>query len=74
MLEFINEIIEDQEGIPVTIESKLIDSEMDSFSYAFFWAYINDKYPEFTAEYVDTIDYSVYTIKEMIDYHENSKL
>jgi hypothetical protein len=72
MLDRINEIILEQDGKEVSLNSKLIDSEMDSFSYAFFWAYVQDEYPEFTDEYVNVIDYTTFTIKEMVDKHENS--
>lgn len=74
ILDRINEIIKEQQGKALNEENLLTDSEMDSFSYAFFWAYINDEYPEFNNDYVNTINYETYTIKEMINHHENSKL
>lgn len=72
MLDRINEIILEQEGEEVTLDSRLKDSGMDSFSYAFFWAYIQDEYPEFTDPYINSIDYDTYTLRDMVNHHENN--
>lgn len=73
--EFIDElnlIIEEQGGNPVDSEKLLADSGMDSFSYAFFWAYTEEKFPMFDVKYVNNIDYSTYKIKDMVEHYENS--
>jgi len=70
----INEFIEEQDGLEILdIDDLLINSEMDSFSYAFFWAYFESEVVELGNEYVNGIDYETYTIRDLYrEYHERS--
>ena len=70
-LEDINTIIEEENGIPVTEDDFLLDSDMDSFSYAMFWfkaADIDNNDEKLTADYVSNINYVTYTVKDLLEY------
>lgn len=69
ILEFINKVIEEEHGNPVTEHSLLIDSEIDSFGYAVFWLGIYHEYNIEEIKGIDAgIDYSTLTVKNVIDY------
>lgn len=68
ILDTINEIILEENGSVVGIDSYLLDSDMDSFAYAVFWFKVDDEFPNcFDKEYIQKIDYVSYTVKELID-------
>ena len=66
---------------PLSEEDLLTDSLMDSFSYTMFWLNISVKYSivpkddglsdkekeKMAIDYVNWIDYKVYTVKDLID-------
>ena len=69
ILEFINNIIEEEHGNKLTEEQLMTDSNIDSFGYAVFWLGINHKYNIEEIKGLDTgIDYNTLTIKDIIDY------
>ena len=64
---------------PLSEEDLLSDSNMDSFGYAMFWMNISQDYKivketgneeidnKASIDYVNWIDYKVYTVKDLID-------
>ena len=64
---------------PLTEDNLLSDSNMDSFGYAMFWMNISQDYKivketgneeidnKASIDYVNWIDYKVYTVKDLID-------
>ena len=80
ILEFINNIIEEEHGNRLTEEQMLIESELDSFGYAVLWT--SAEYSigvKFTAEELNKVDHKTLTVKDMIDMFkekldENKKL
>ena len=64
---------------PINEENLLTDSLMDSFAYAMFWMNISQDYKivketgneeidnKASIDYVNWIDYKVYTVKDLID-------
>ena len=64
---------------PLSEENLLSDSNMDSFGYAMFWMNISQDYKivketgneeidnKASIDYVNWIDYKVYTVKDLID-------
>ena len=69
ILEFINKIIEEEHGNPVTEDSLLTDSEIDSFGYAVFWLELNSNYKIEEMKGLDEgIDYTALKVGQVIDY------
>ena len=69
ILEFINKIIEEEHGNPVTEDSLLTDSEIDSFGYAMFWLSVNQKYGIEEIKGIDNgIDYKTLLVSDVITY------
>ena len=69
ILEFINKIIEEEHGNPVTEDSLLTDSEIDSFGYAMFWLSINQNYGIEEIKGIDNgIDYKTLLVSDVITY------
>ena len=66
-LEEINEIIDEENGLPVTEDGYLLDSDMDSFAYAVFWFKVEEECPHIKKEYYQNIDYVTYTVQELLD-------
>lgn len=66
-LQEVNSIVLEQEGKPLNdIDCLLLNSEMDSFDYAFFWVYMDDKFPELGGEdFMKDVDYSTLTIRHI---------
>lgn len=70
-LEQVNEIILEENGIELKEDDFLIDSDMDSFSYAMFWfkvADIDDNDSVLTDNYVTKINYVTYSVKDLLDF------
>ena len=69
ILEFINKIIEEEHGNPVTEDSLLTDSEIDSFGYAMFWLELNSNYKIEEIKGLDEgIDYATLKVGQVVDY------
>lgn len=69
ILEFINKIIEEEHGNPVSEDSLLTDSEIDSFGYAVFWLELNSNYKIKEIKGFDEgIDYTTLKVCQVIDY------
>ena len=69
ILEFINKIIEEEHGNPVTEDSLLTDSEIDSFGYAVFWLELNSNYKIEEIKGLDEgIDYTTLKVSQVVDY------
>lgn len=69
ILEFINKIIEEEHGNPVTEDSLLTDSEIDSFGYAVFWLELNNNYKIEEIKGLDEgIDYTTLKVGQVVDY------
>lgn len=67
ILFIINEIIEAERGNALTEDQLLIESEMDSFSYAVFWLTLADNGIDLKDEWIDTLNYEILTIQMIID-------
>lgn len=67
LLETINGIIEAERGIALHEEQLLTDSNMDSFSYAVFWLTLSDHGISLSDEWIDTLDYDVLKVSNIID-------
>lgn len=68
ILKYINKVVKKEHGKPVTEDSCILDTELDSFSYAIFWLSLENKYGKFyTEEEVNKLDYSKTSIKTIID-------
>lgn len=52
--------------------SLLIDSELDSFGYAILWIELDEEYGCFSIEYIDSIDYETYTLKDLYERANNA--
>ena len=69
ILEFINKIIEEEHGNPLTEDSLLTDSEIDSFGYAVFWLELNSNYKIEEIKGLDEgIDYTILKVGKVVDY------
>jgi len=71
VLDFINTTIREEKGSRVTIASKLIDSELDSFGYTVLFLELDEKYGYFSDIPVEvdpfsTIDFPTISVEEMI--------
>lgn len=70
--EFVNEILENENAKPLqNLDDLLIDSELDSFGYAILWIELQEKYKCFSVEYVNEIDYEVYTLRDLVERIQN---
>lgn len=68
ILKYINKVVKKEHGKPVTEDNCILDTELDSFSYAIFWLSLENKYGKFyTEEEVNKLDYSKTSIKTIID-------
>ena len=67
LLIFINDIIDEENGLPVTEESYLLDSDMDSFSFAVLWFKMDDEFDCIDNEYIKNIDYVTYSIRDLVE-------
>ena len=72
ILNSINELIEEEHGMSREPEDTLISSEIDSFGIIVILLELDSKYTDlFSKEYLDTINFEVYTIQDMIDRIQN---
>lgn len=62
----LNEFIAEENGEEITIDSFLLDSDLDSFSYALFWFKVCEEYPHIDNDYWKTIDYVTYEVRELV--------
>lgn len=72
VLEFINTAIRAEKGNRVTPESKLVDSDLDSFGFTVIFLDLDTKYNYFKdvmagTDPFSTIDFQSITIQEVID-------
>lgn len=80
ILEFINDVIEEEHGNRLTEDQLLIESELDSFGYAVLWT--SAEYAigvQFASEELNKVDHKTLSIKDMVDMfegklNENKKL
>ncbi|MDD2267471.1 hypothetical protein [Sulfuricurvum sp.] len=66
-LKSINDIIEAERGSTLHEDQLLIESGMDSFSYAVFWLSLSDMGMNLNDEWIDTLDYETLTVSIIID-------
>jgi acyl carrier protein len=71
VLDFMNTIIEEENGVPITIDSKYSDASIDSFGTVVFFLELDDKFSYFESdeeyrEFMNTADFSTLTIKELV--------
>lgn len=67
ILSYINEVIIDEEGKPVTEDNLLIDSEADSFGISMILISIDDRFNIWTQEEMEAMDVTTLTVKEILD-------
>lgn len=67
LLETINSIIEAERGGILTEEQLLIESGMDSFSYAVFWLTLSDHGISLSDTWIDTLNYDILKVSDIID-------
>ena len=74
ILEMINTIVEEEHGVRLTEDNLLTECNIDSFGYAMLWLGIEAKLEEVSGierllgkEYVDSLSYETFTVKELID-------
>lgn len=74
VLEFINNVIEEEHGMAVTEDSLLTDCNIDSFGYAILWLSIEGKLEDVCGverllgkEYIDNLSYETFTVQDLID-------
>ena len=65
--EEVNQILLRENAKSIDYENLLIDSELDSLGYAILWLTLEEKYKCLNVEYVDAIDYKVYTLNDLIE-------
>lgn len=70
-LEFTNKILVTENAKAIKEDNLLIDSELDSFGYAILFIELDTKFGCFDKEYLDAIDYSSYTMKDLLDRIDN---
>lgn len=71
VLDRLNEIIVEEKGIPVTMDSMWTDSELDSLGTVITFAILESEYPIFKdmecdADALSTIDLQTLTIRELV--------
>lgn len=71
IIETLNEFLEEENGLPITIDSYLLDSDMDSFAYTVFWFKVAEEYGCVDEEYVKNINYNTYEVKELVEKIQN---
>ena len=67
IVDTLNIFIEEENGLPIDIDSYLLDSDMDSFAYAIFWFKVSDEFKCIEDTYSNNIDYITYTVRELVD-------
>jgi acyl carrier protein len=66
-LNFINKILVIENAKAIQEDNLLIDSELDSFGYAILFIEIDEKFNCFDKEYLNSIDYKTYTMKDLLN-------
>jgi len=66
-LDRINQALLSREAKALSAEDYLLDSDMDSFSYAMFWMELDEAYGIFTLEYIQSIEYATLTMADIIN-------
>ena len=64
----INSIITSERGVALCEDDLLIDSQMDSFSYAVFWLSLEEIGMDINDEWIESIDYKNLKISDLINY------
>ena len=68
ILEFINNVIEEEHGNSVKEDQLLIECGIDSFGYAILWTSVEAKYGcDLSKSVMANVDYSTFTVNNMID-------
>lgn len=67
VLDKINKLIKVENGSPITEEDKIVDSGIDSLGISILFMEIDAEYSIYPKEVFEAIDFSSYTVKEMID-------
>lgn len=68
----INEFIREENGEEINIDSFLLDSNLDSFSFLTFWVKVSGICPKVDSVYFTKIDYVTYSIKELMEFCNDS--
>lgn len=68
LLNEINKILVEENAKAIKEDDLLISSELDSFGYAVLFITISDRYNDCCMnEYVNSIDFEIYKVKDLID-------
>ena len=72
VLEFINAVVREEKGNRVTVDSLLIDADLDSFGITVLFLELDGEYEYFSdvpddVDTFSTIDFPTITIKEIVD-------
>ena len=71
ILEVINDIIEEEHGVPVKEDYALIDSELDSFGTVTLFLELDTRFKCFPKEWLQSIEVEDLFVKELVDRIEN---
>lgn len=67
ILDFINSKIREEHGRPVTIDDKLVDSEVDSFGITMVLLALDEEYHRFDPEWLKDTNIAELTVNEIVD-------
>jgi len=67
LLNEINKILVEEDVKVIKEDDLLISSELDSFGYTMFFFQLDEKFNCFNSSYVNSIDFNVYTGKDLIN-------
>ena len=67
ILDIINAILEAERAAQLREDQLLIESDMDSFSYAVFWLTLAEHGFDMSDTWIDTLDYKTLTVAMIID-------
>ncbi len=70
LLEVINDLIEDEAGNAIGMDTLLTDSGLDSFGFTMVVISLDDKYSLWTPQELEALDYTVLTPRLLIDLME----
>jgi len=71
ILNVINDAIKEEHGVAVTIDSLLIDSDIDSFGITMVLLKLDEQYAKFSADWVSMADIPTLTVRVLIERVQN---
>ena len=72
MMEFINEIIEDENGVKSRVQDPVEKCDLDSFGFTVLALEIQDKYGVDIIELIKSEEFQEMTFADLIDYIKNN--